>query len=117
MSGQSNPPQRDIAGSELDKLASKAEKLLFDLFYKGLEAGEDTVLQYQFERELGYKARYVDRCIKTAKDELADIIQEIRVAHDTEKKQQLLKAIDDGKRSHSMAVIKAAVEEIYKEES
>lgn len=58
-----------------DSLVYQAEKLLYDLFYKGLEAGEDTTLQYQFEREPAYRARYIDRCIKGSKNELADILQ------------------------------------------
>ena len=58
----------------IDELTYRADKLLHDVFYKGLNAGEDTVLQYQFERELGYRARYIERCIKEARNELADII-------------------------------------------
>ena len=64
-----NPPP-DNSG----ELYYKLDKLLHDVFYKGLNAGEDTTLQYQFERELGYKTRYIDRCIKEARNGLADLI-------------------------------------------
>lgn len=64
-------------GGSLDELKFKADKLLHDVFYKGLEAGEDTVLQYQFEREPAYRYRYIERCIKEARNELVDILIEL----------------------------------------
>jgi hypothetical protein len=57
-----------------DELKYRAENMLYNLFYRGLEAGEDTRLQYQFEREPAYKLRYIERCLKGSKDELAYII-------------------------------------------
>lgn len=61
-----------------DELAYRADRLLHDVFYRGMNAGEDTVLQYQFERDPTYKVRYIKRCIKESRNELADIILELQ---------------------------------------
>lgn len=79
--------------SELDELKYKAEKSLYDLFYKGLDAGEDTVLQYQFDRELGYRTRYAERCISSAKSDLADLLVAYARVHLTAKLSELLEKL------------------------
>ena len=72
----SNPPSGSPSPSRdnTDELKYRTEKALYDLFYKGMNAGEDEVLQRQFDMELGYKHRYADRCIKDAKNEIADML-------------------------------------------
>lgn len=57
-----------------DRLLFEADKSLYDLFYKAFESGEDIVLQRQFENDPPAKHRYADRCIKDAKDKIADLI-------------------------------------------
>lgn len=69
---------KDISsGGGLDEFRYKLEKLLLDLFYRGMSAGEDDVLDYQFEQDPGYKVRYAERVIKNAKNDVADLLVEV----------------------------------------
>lgn len=60
--------------NDMDETYYKIDKLIYDCFYKGYEAGQDQILQYQFERDKAYEIRYINRCIKSFKNELAEAL-------------------------------------------
>jgi hypothetical protein len=60
--------------SESTRKYYEIDKAFYDLFYKAFESGEDIVLQRQLEDDPAAKHRYADRCIKEAKNLVADLI-------------------------------------------
>ena len=69
-----NKPQSEAPS--VDELMYKFDKSLYDLFYKAFEAGEDVVLQHQFKNDIPAKHRYAERCIKEARNAIADILEQ-----------------------------------------
>lgn len=75
---QATPTAVGHEADNLDYLKATAEKAMYDLFYSAMEAGEDEVLQRQFEHEPAYKHRYAKRCINEATTAVIDLVIEIR---------------------------------------
>lgn len=69
-----------LSSEPQDEAYYKFDKSLYDLFYEAFEAGESLTLQRHFEGDPGAKHRYADRCIKNARNAVADLLQ----AHTTQ---------------------------------